>query len=116
MHNFRELDVWKKAVELTTVYYQFSQSFPKEEMFGLTSQSRRSLISISSNIAEGAGRNTNKQFVQFLNIALASSFEFETQVIVSSNLNYLSNENFEIIMKDLKHIQNMLIKLINNFK
>src|SRR5690606_34472169 len=78
MHNFRELDVWKKAVELTTAYYKVSKKFPKEEIFGLTSQSRRSLISISSNIAEGAGRDSSKQFLQFLSISLASSFEFET--------------------------------------
>lgn len=97
MHNFRELEVWKKAIELTTLYYKFSKDFPKEEMFGLTSQSRRSLVSIPSNIAEGAGRDTDKQFVQFLSIALASSFEFETQLIVAKNLNYLNQENYHSI-------------------
>lgn len=116
MHNFRELEVWKKAVELTTLYYQYSKEFLKDEMFGLTSQSRRSLVSISSNIAEGAGRDTDKQFTQFLSIALASSFEFETQLIVARNLNYLSNENYEAIFNELRYIQNMLVKLINNFK
>ena len=116
MHNFRKLDVWKKAIQLTTLYYQFSKDFPNEEIFGLTSQSRRSLISVSSNIAEGAGRDSNKQFVQFLSIALASSFEFETQIIVAKNLNYLSEENYDDVYNDLRHIQNMLVKLINNFK
>lgn len=115
MHNFRELEVWKKTISLTT-YYKVSKDFPKEEIFGLTSQSRRSLLSISSNIAEGAGRETDKQFVQFLSIALASSFEFETQLIISNNLNYISDESFDIIFNDLKHIQNMLIKLINKLK
>ena len=100
MHNFRELEVWKKAIELTTVYYRFSKAFPKEELFGLTSQSRRSLVSIPSNIAEGAGRDTDKQFIQFLSIALAWSFEFETQLIVAKNLKYLSTENYELIFGD----------------
>ena len=116
MHNFRELDVWKKVIELTTVYYKISKNFPKEEMFGLTSQSRRSLVSISSNIAEGAGRDSDKQFVQFLAIALASSFEFETQLIVSKNLEYVDFENYTLIFNELKHIQNMLVKLINKYK
>ncbi|AQW99411.1 four helix bundle protein [Elizabethkingia anophelis] len=116
MHNFRELEVWKKAMELTTIYYQFSQSYPKEEIFGLISQSRRSLVSIASNIAEGAGRNTSKQFVQFLNIALGSSFEFETQLLISFNLKYISDENYEFVYKNLKHIQNMLVRLIDNYK
>lgn len=116
MHNFRELEVWKKTISLTTTYYKVSKDFPKEEIFGLTSQSRRSLLSISSNIAEGAARETDKQFVQFLSIALASSFEFETQLIISNNLNYISDEGFDIIFNDLKHIQNMLIKLINKLK
>ncbi len=116
MHNFRELDVWKKAINLTTLYYGFSKSFPKDELFGLTSQSRRCLVSIPSNIAEGAGRDTDKQFAQFLSIALASSFEFETQIIVAKNLEYISSENYELVFNELKHIQNMLIKLIQNYK
>lgn len=116
MHNFRELEVWKKAIELTTDYYKLSKDFPKDEIFGLTSQSRRSLVSISSNIAEGAGRDSDKQFVQFLSIALGSSFEFETQLIVAKNLDYMDIENFNSIFNELKHIQNMLVKLINKFK
>lgn len=82
----------------------------------MTSQSRRCLVSIPSNIAQGAGRDTNKQFVQFLSIALASSFEFETQLIVAKNLEYISVENFDLVFNELRPIQNMLIKLINNYK
>jgi four helix bundle protein len=116
MHNFRELEVWKKAINLTTLFYKFSKLYPKDELFGLTSQSRRCMVSIPSNIAEGAGRGTDKQFVQFLSIALASSFEFETQPIVAKNLEYISNENYDLVFTELKHVQNMLVKLINNFK
>ena len=115
MHNFRELEVWKKAIDLTTQFYKFSKLYPKDELFGLTSQSRRCMVSIASNIAEGAGRNTDKQFVQFLSIALASSFEFETQLIVAKNLEYITSENYNSIFDELRHIQNMLIKLINNY-
>lgn len=116
MYNFRELEVWKKAIHLSTLFYQYSKDFPKEELFGLTSQSRRSVVSIPSNIAEGAGRESNKQFSQFLSIALASSFEFETQILIARNLEYLSEEYYELIFNELKHIQNMLIKLIQNYK
>ena len=115
MHNFRELVVWKKAIDLTTQFYKFSKLYPKDELFGLTSQSRRCMVSIASNIAEGAGRNTDKQFVQFLSIALASSFEFETQLIVAKNLEYITSENYNSIFDELRHMQNMLIKLINNY-
>ena len=73
------------------------------------------MVSIASNIAEGAGRNTDKQFVQFLSIALASSFEFETQLIVAKNLEYITSENYNSIFDELRHMQNMLIKLINNY-
>ena len=116
MHNFRELDVWKKSMDLTTTFYKISKNYPKEELFGLTSQSRRCLISIPSNIAEGAGRDSDKQFVQFLNISLASSFELETQIIIAHNLEYLSIENNDRLLSELKHIQNMLVKLIKNYK
>lgn len=116
MHNFRELQVWKKAMGLTTVFYQISKNYPKEELFGLTSQSRRCMVSIPSNIAEGAGRDTDKQFVQFLGISLASSFEFETQIIIAKNLEYIDIDKFDLIILELNHIQNMLIKLIRNYK
>jgi four helix bundle protein len=116
MHNFRELEVWKKSIALTTTFYRISKTFPKEEIFGLTSQSRRCMVSIPSNIAEGAGRDTDKQFVQFLSISLASSFELETQIIIARNLEYLDIENYELLISELKHIQNMLVKLIKNYK
>ncbi|RQP09030.1 MAG: four helix bundle protein [Chryseobacterium sp.] len=115
MHNFRSLEVWQKAMELTTLYYKCSQAFPKEELFGLTSQSRRSLISIASNIAEGAGRNSDKQFAHFLAIALGSAFEFETQLQIAFNLNYLDESMYTTIIEKSRHIQNMLKKLINNY-
>lgn len=115
MHNFRELEVWKKSIVLCKEYYILSKEFPKDEMFGLVSQSRRSLYSIPSNIAEGAGRNSDPQFCQFLNIALGSAFEFETQIIIANDLEFLNNEKFEFLMYEIRHIQNMIIKLKQNY-
>lgn len=111
MHNFRELEVWKKSISLCKQYYIISKNFPKDELFGLTSQSRRSLYSIPSNIAEGAGRDTNPQFCQFLNIALGSSFEFETQILIASDLGFINKSDFEMLITDIRHIQNMIIRL-----
>lgn len=115
MHNFRELEVWKKSILLCKQYYMISKNFPKDELFGLTSQSRRSLYSIPSNIAEGAGRDTNPQFCQFLNIALGSSFEFETQIIIANDLEFINKNDFELLITDIRHIQNMIIRLKQNY-
>ena len=90
MNYFKELKVWQKAIELVTETYLKTQNFPKEEIYGLTSQIRRCAVSIPSNIAEGCGRKTNKDFSNFLGISLGSSFEFETQLIICKNLNFIN--------------------------
>ena len=87
---------------------------PAEERFGLISQINRCAISIPSNIAEGAGRNTNKDFNHFLGISLGSSFELDTQMIISNRLGYVNNADFEEIEKELEYIQNMIVKLKQN--
>ncbi|MGD9661680.1 MAG: four helix bundle protein [Porticoccaceae bacterium] len=86
----KDLDVWKKSIDLVEEIYKVTAQFPKEEVYGLTSQMRRSAVSIPSNIAEGAARNSKKEFKQFLHVALGSLAELETQVIVSARLGYLS--------------------------
>lgn len=86
MHNLKELKIWQKAVELATEIYRLTADFPQEERYGLTFQIRRSVVSISSNIAEGAGRNSEKEFVQFLSISNGSAYELQTQLIISKNL------------------------------
>jgi len=111
MNYFKELKVWQKAMDLVTEIYIKSQLFPKEEIYGLTSQIRRSAVSISSNIAEGCGRKSNKDFYNFLGMALGSAFEFETQLIICNNLSYLKDEDFKSLESEVHHIQNMIIKL-----
>jgi four helix bundle protein len=111
MNYFKELKVWQKAIELVTNIYLKTQSFPKEEVFGLTSQMRRFAVSIPSNIAEGCGRNTDKDFNNFLGISLASAFDFKTQLIICKNLNLIHQTDFNFLESEIEHIQNMIIKL-----
>src|SRR6478672_2329523 len=94
MNTFRDLQIWQKAMILVTNTYQVTQLFPKDEIFGLTSQIRRCSISIPSNISEGFGRRSNKEFGRFLNIAIGSLFEFQTHIEIAKNINYIDQEKF----------------------
>jgi four helix bundle protein len=111
MNRFKSLKVWQEAVDLAVVIYKITSNFPSEEKFGLTSQIRRSVVSISSNIAEGSGRNTNKDFDNFLGYAVGSTFELESQLIVSEKLGFLNESGLELSTSKILHIQNMLFKL-----
>lgn len=88
MTSHKELKVWQKGIELVKSIYEITKSFPANEQFGLTSQMRRTAVSIPSNIAEGCGRNSNKELTHFLYIALGSAAELETQLIISHDLNF----------------------------
>ena len=105
MNRFKELLVWQKAIDLAVDVYKVTEKLPKEERFGLITQINRSVISIPSNNAEGAGRNTAKEFNNFLGIAQGSSFELNTQLIISNRLNFISNEEYQKIEFQLEHIQ-----------
>lgn len=85
MHNFKELNCWKEAKDFSVIVYKIAAKFPSSEIYGITSQIKRAAVSIPSNIAEGAGRNTNKDFSRFISIALGSAFELETQFIIAMN-------------------------------
>ena len=111
MNQYRNLKVWQKAVDLATEVYRATGSFPKEETYGLTSQIRRCVVSIASNIAEGAGRSHEKEFSQFLSIAYGSAYELETQLIIARNLKYLTVPDFEAFEKALVEVQKMLYSL-----
>lgn len=108
-HNFRELIIWKKAINVVTSLYLLVVELPDVEKFGLKSQMSRSAVSIPSNIAEGSGRGTDKDFNRFLDIALSSSYELETQLILSQKLFGIEIEK---LIKDINELQ----KMIGGFK
>lgn len=107
MHNYKELILWQKSITLVSDVYKATATFPDRERFNLISQINRAAVSIPSNIAEGAGRNSDKEFVQFLAIAHASTYELETQLIISKNLGYLSEEDLEGLLEKLEELQKM---------
>ncbi|MEP2771139.1 MAG: four helix bundle protein [Fulvivirga sp.] len=111
MHKYKELSVWKKAMSLNTSVYQITDSFPSKEQFGLTNQIRRSSVSVASNIAEGAGRNSNGEFRQFLGIAIGSLFELETQLLISQQVGYSKQYETENLIESISEIHKMLIGL-----
>lgn len=115
MHNYKDLKVWQKARILVKECYRLTESYPDSEKFGIVSQIRRSSVSICANIAEGSGRNTEKEFLNFLKISRGSSFETETLIILSFDLGYLSETNFDEMIKKTNEIQRMLHGLIKSF-
>ncbi len=90
MGDYRKLLIWQKSMLITTNIYNSTKQFPKEEIFGLTSQIRRCAVSIPSNIAEGYGRDSNKEYLRFLNISIGSLFEMQTQLEIAKNIKYLN--------------------------
>jgi four helix bundle protein len=115
MHNFQNLKIWQKAMDIAKDIYVISSKFPSEEKYGLTSQIRKCAISIGSNIAEGAGRNTNAEFKNFLGIANGSLNELCTQLILSHRLNLISEDKIKPVIDDLIEIQKMNYTLIKKF-
>lgn len=93
LQHYRQLIAWQKAMELVSAVYEITQSFPKEETYGLISQIRRAAVSVPSNIAEGQGRDSTKEFLHHLSIAYGSLMEVETQILIAQNLNYLGSSD-----------------------
>ncbi|MCU4155984.1 four helix bundle protein [Carboxylicivirga sp. A043] len=116
MHKFKELKVWQKSRVLVKSVYQLTKNFPASEQFGITSQMQRAAVSIPANIAEGAGRNTNKDFARFLDIANGSSFELETLVYLCIDLEYISDEEFNHLNESILEVQRMLYSLKEKVK
>jgi four helix bundle protein len=112
MHNYKELKIWNEGMSLAKKVYEATAVFPNNEKFGLTSQINRSVVSIPSNIAEGAGRSSDKEFVHFLSIALGSAFELETQVILANTFGFIPDQQFKGIAEQLVKVQ----KMINGFR
>lgn len=116
MKTFKELLVWQKSMLLVTEIYKVTKEYPKEELFGLSSQMRRSSVSIPSNIAEGFGREGLNDFIRFLNISISSLFEIQTQIEISYNLNFIDKVVFEDLYTSTKEIERMLSSLIRSLK
>lgn len=108
MHNFRNLKVWECAFSLVKEVYIETKSFPKEEVFSLTTQIRRCAVSIPSNIAEGCGRGTDKQLSHFLDISQGSACELETQLLLAASLNYLSESKCKTLIDKVHEVQRMI--------
>lgn len=113
MRTHKDLDVWNKSMDLVFDLYNMTRDFPKEEVYGLTSQIRRSAVSISSNIAEGAARSSKREFIQFLYISLGSIAELETQLLLAKRLKYLSSD---IVFHEVDKIRQMILGLISYSK
>ena len=114
MRNFQELSIWQRSHALTLKIYHYSQTFPKEEVYGLISQMRRSSASIPTNIAEGCGRNSNPEMKRFLIIATGSSSELEYQLILTKDLQYLSETSCNELQNELIEIRKMIHAFIKN--
>lgn len=114
--NYTDLDIWKESRALVKLVYTLTASFPKEESYGLTNQIRRSAVSIPSNIAEGCGRQSSKETIHFLYISRGSLYELETQVYLSLDLNYITKNNSEIILKKTTVCKKLLNGFINYYK
>ncbi len=116
MQNYKDLKVWEKSHQFTLKIYEVTKFFPKDETYALTSQLRRSASSIPANIAEGCGKNTNQDFAKYLNISLGSSNESEYFIILSKDLNYLSQQDFDMLFVLINEIKAMLIALISKVR
>lgn len=114
MKDHKDLDVWRESIELVTSVYALTSSFPRDEMFGLVNQMRRAAVSIPSNIAEGAARQGEREFIHFLHISLGSAAELETQVIIAGKLNYLGAA--DQVLKKVETVRKMLHGLIRHYR
>ncbi len=112
--DYKELVVWQRSIQLVTDIYQLARTLPKEELYALSDQMKRCAVSIPSNIAEGSGRNTTKEFIQFLYIALGSASELETQLIIGRNIGFF--QDLDYYFKEISEIRRMLNGLINALK
>jgi four helix bundle protein len=116
MKDFRQLKVWEKAHQLALAVYKVTKGFPKEELYGLTSQIRRSSMSIPTNIAEGCGRNTDAEFARFLQISMGSASETEYQLILARDLEFLSKKAHEKLHMDVEEVKRMLASLLKTLR
>jgi len=111
--DYKDLIVWQKGIEIVDKIYSMTNSFPKDELYGLVSQMRKAAVSIPSNIAEGFARQHNKEYKQFLYISLGSCAELDTQLIIAHRRDYITKKKLEELVEDINHESRMLVSLIN---
>lgn len=116
MRPHEKLDVWNKAIDFVVTVYRATDSFPKDEKFGLTSQIRRAAVSIPANIAEGAARQSNKEFIHFLSNAQGSASELETELLIAHRLGYLGANSYREVRSTLDSIGRMIVGLSQHLK
>lgn len=116
IRSYKDLIVWKKSMELVTDIYRLTKSFPTEEKFGIVSQLNRAVVSVPSNIAEGWGRESSKNYLQFLRISRRSLMEIETLMIISKNLKYIDKEHFDPICAKTDEVGKILQGLIKSIQ
>lgn len=116
MRNFRTMKMWNDAIELAVVTYRHTKQFPVEEKFGLASQMNRAAVSISSNIAEGCSRNSDLEFKRFLEIAMGSAFELETQIVLANKLAFINVEVMKLVVDQVNQLQKQLNGMISKIK
>jgi four helix bundle protein len=116
LKNYKELKVWQKAYQLCLEVYKMTKGFPKEERYGLTSQIRRSAVSVPSNIAEGYGRKTTPEYIRSLYFAYGSNCELETQISLSGDLGYVKTQEKEMLQRSIGEVERMLKALIKSLE
>ena len=116
IRNFKDLEIWQRGLDLATSVYSVTKAFPKEEVYGLTSQMRRAAVSVPSNIAEGFNRRSNRDYGRFLYIALGSLGELETQTRIARNLEFMASSAAEALIKEIDEIQRMTRNLIKRLE
>ncbi len=114
--SYKDLEVWQKSIDLVVAVYAVNKTFPKEEIYSLTSQIRRAAVSISANIAEGQVRSSTKDFLRFINISYGSAAELETHFIISEKLGYITSDKLQLLLADVARIGKMLNGLRNKLE
>ena len=116
LKNYKDLIVWERSYQLCLEIYKITKAFPKEERYGITSQIRKAAVSIPSNIAEGYGRKTTREYIRFLYIAYGSNCELETQILLSGDLSYVEPVKLEMLKEGIREVERMLKALIQSLE
>jgi four helix bundle protein len=114
--SYREQFIWQRSIDLAVKSYELTQQFPQSELYGLTSQIRRSAVSVASNIAEGYGRRTKNEYIQFLHISLGSLRELDTQLIIAQRVKLADNKLFTSLINEVEEMQKIMVATVNKLK